>query len=193
MELNENAIEIAKQMIGKNLFKTDLYFCAMLNKSMQITDGFLEMIKHRNLSCAGILLRTNIDNCLRMFAMYIAENPEDLVDCVMNGEKISRFKDKEGKYLKDFYLKEQLGKYDEKLVQVYNNASGYVHFSEKGFFQSVRAEEDNAISVQVSHNIPEEANKYIIECIEAYIHYLKLFYKLFIDLIRVKIEYDSTH
>ena len=191
--LNEAAIEIAKHVLGETLFKTDLYFCAMLNKSLQVTDGFIEMIKRRNLSCSGILLRTNMDNCLRMFALYIAEDPEEIVDCVINGNRISRLKDKDRQFLGDGYLKDKLGKYDRKIIQVYNNAFGYVHFSDKGFYQSVSAYGDGVITAQVSHSIPEKANEFVVECVEVYIHYLKLFYQLFSDVIQLKREYDSSY
>ena len=191
--LNEAAIEIAKHVLGETLFKTDLYFCAMLNKSLQVTDGFIEMIKRRNLSCSGILLRTNMDNCLRMFALYIAEDLEEIVDCVINGNRISRLKDKDRQFLGDGYLKDKLGKYDRKIIQVYNNASGYVHFSDKGFYQSVSAYGDGVITAQVSHSIPEKANEFVVECVEVYIHYLKLFYQLFSDVIQLKREYDSSY
>ena len=77
---------------------------------------------------------------------------------------------------------------------VYNNASGYVHFSEKGFYQSVSAlEGEYEIGIQVSHAIPEKANDFILECVQAYIFVLELFYSMFKDIIRVKKEYDHRH
>lgn len=192
--LNQEAIQIAKAVIGESIFKTDLYFCAMLNKSLQLTDGFVDLVQNRNLACAGILLRASMDNCLRLYAMFIAENPDEVVDSLMQGEKIDGLKDKNGKKLKDFYLKEQLEKYDDKFATVYNNASGYVHFSEKGFFQSVSSlDEEYHIGIQVSHEVPEKANEYIVECVQAYLHFLRLFYWMFEDIIRVKNEYDQAH
>lgn len=158
-----------------------------------LNEAAIEMIKRRNLSCSGILLRTNMDNCLRMFALYIAEDPEEIVDCVINGNRISRLKDKDRQFLGDGYLKDKLGKYDRKIIQVYNNASGYVHFSDKGFYQSVSAYGDGVITAQVSHSIPEKANEFVVECVEVYIHYLKLFYQLFSDVIQLKREYDSSY
>lgn len=175
------------------MFKTDLYFCSLLNKSLQVTDGFIELISSRNLTCAGILLRSNMDNCLRLYAMFIAEDPNQVVDHLMSGERIDLLMDKKGKKLRDAYLKEELGKYDDQFVQVYNNASGYVHFSEKGLYQSISALEGKYdISLQISHNVPEKANEYILECIQAYTHFLKLFYEMFIDIIRAKKECDKT-
>ncbi len=192
-ELNEFALKIAQATIGETLFLTDLYFCAVLNKSIQLTDGFILLIQERNLTSAGILLRSCMDNCLRMFAMYLAEDPEVLVEYIMDGKKISNLKDKNGNYLKDFYLKERLGEYDEHFIDVYNNASGYVHFSEKGFYQAVSYGGKNKVGVQVSHSVPEKANEFIVECTEAYIYFLKLLYSLFEDIVRYKRQYDEAH
>lgn len=191
-KLNQEAIKIARNVIGKMLFKTDLYFCAILNKSLQLTDGFITLIQLRNLASAGILLRANMDNCLRLYAMFIASDPDEVVDYLMQGKRIDNLQDKNGKQLKDWYLREQLEKYDAKFSLVYKNASGYVHFSEKGLFQSVSAlDGEYQIGIQVSHEVPEKANEYIVECIQAYTHFLKLFYWMFNDIIRVKKEYDQ--
>lgn len=193
-DLNENAIKIARALIGESLFNTDLYFCALLNKSIQLTDGFVELIKKRNLTSAGIILRSSMDNCLRLYAMFIANNPDEVVDCLMSGGRIDKLKDKDGNKLRDSYLKNKLGEYDNRFVLVYNNASGYVHFSEKGFYQSVSAlEGEYEIGIQVSHAIPEKANDFILECVQAYIFVLELFYSMFKDIIRVKKEYDDRH
>ncbi len=193
-KLNQDAIEIARAIIGESLFKTDLYFCALLNKSLQLTDGFIELITQRNLTCAGILLRSSMDNCLRLYAMYIAESPEELVDNLMRGERIDKLEDKDGKKLRDAYLKDKLGEYDNKFVEVYKNASGYVHFSEKGFYQSVSAlDGEYDIGMQVSHEVPEKANEFILECVQAYSYFLELFYSMFKEIIRVKQEYDENH
>ena len=50
-KLNQDAIEIARAIIGESLFKTYLYFCALLNKILQLTDGFIELITQRNINC----------------------------------------------------------------------------------------------------------------------------------------------
>ncbi len=193
-KLNEHAIEIAKALLRKELFKTDLYFYPLLNKSIQLTDGFIELIQNRNLTCAAILLRATMDNCLRLFAMYIANNPEEVVDCLLKGEKIDKLTDKNGNRLKDGYLKTKLGEYDDKFVIVYNNSSGYVHFSEKGIHQSVSVSpNDTRFTIQVSHEVPERANIFILECVQAYAHFLELFYEMFNNIIQAKSEYDKLH
>ena len=78
--LNEEAKTLAVEIIGKNLLKEDLCLCAMLDRSMRLTDGFIPMMEARNLTCAGALLRLQMDNCLRLFALFIANARNEAVD-----------------------------------------------------------------------------------------------------------------
>ena len=61
---------------------------------------------------------------------------------------------------------------------VYSKASGYIHFSGKAFYQAISSKEDDVIELQISHAFPEKLNPVLVECIQAYIHFLKLFYLL---------------
>ena len=56
-QLNAKAIEIGKLIVGSTLLLVDLGFVSLLNRSVQLTDGFISMVKERNLTCAGALLR----------------------------------------------------------------------------------------------------------------------------------------
>jgi len=190
--LNNQAIKLARGIISETLLDVDLYACSVLDKSIHLTDGFVEMIKSRNLSCAGILLRVQMDNCLRSYALIIAADRGEVVNKLISGEKLDTLKDKNGKKMKDFYLKNQLANIDERFETVYGNACGYIHFSDKAFFQSTQITGENSIMIQVSHEHPEKWNDYLIECILAYTHYLKLFYNLLSGMVQAKIEFEKT-
>lgn len=60
-QLNAKAIEIGKLIVGSTLLLVDLGFVSLLNRSVQLTDGFISMVKERNLTCAGALLRLQLD------------------------------------------------------------------------------------------------------------------------------------
>lgn len=74
--INEEAIPIAKGIIGNTLLQVDLGFAALLNRSQQLTDGFIAMVKARNLTCAAALLRLQLDNCMRLYAALYCRGPE---------------------------------------------------------------------------------------------------------------------
>ena len=124
LDSSKKAIDIAKGIIGHTILLVDLGFVSLLNRSLQLTDGFIAMIKIRNLTCAGALLRLQLDNCMRLYALYIAEDRNIFVKNLMNGEKIDRLKDKDGKQMKDYYLKQELTKLDTQFSKVYENSSG---------------------------------------------------------------------
>ena len=183
--------EIARGVIGESLLKIDLCFCSLLDRCVRLSQGFTAMIQTRNITCAGALLRLQMDNCMRLFAVYIAENEDDVADCVITGEKISKLKDKDGQKMSDTYLKERLKQYDEHFPHVYEQASGFIHFSSKAFYSIVQLPGDNAINFQVGGELPEKINEPLIECLAAYIRYVNLFYQLMNAAVDAKIRFDQ--
>ena len=169
----------------------DLGFSPLLNRSLQLTDGFIAMIKARNLTCAATLLRLQLDNCMRLYALYIAEDRKAFINSLMAGEKIDKLRDKNGQQMKDWYLKKELTKLDTQFSTVYDNTSGYIHFSGKAFYQSVSAGEDNTLEFQVSHTTPEKLNPILLECVRAYTHYLEFFYLLIRGAAEAKAKFES--
>lgn len=82
-------------------------------------------------------VRSQIDNCMRIFAAFIAESQTDFIDGFFVGKKISDMKDNRGNKMKDYILRQRLAEYDAKLDLVYRNFSEYVHLAEKAFYSSV--------------------------------------------------------
>ena len=76
-ELRKKCPVLATGMIGQSLLKEDLFFCASLNRSVQLSEGFITLLQQRNLSCVGAILRLLLDNCMRTYAAFIAKNKDD--------------------------------------------------------------------------------------------------------------------
>lgn len=93
--LNKEAKALAVKIIGKNLLKEDLCLCAMLDRNIRLTDGFIPMIEARNLTCAGALLRLQMDNFLRLLALFIANDRNEAVHRIIDGGIFSTLKDKD--------------------------------------------------------------------------------------------------
>lgn len=77
-EIRKKGKDIAAGIIGQTLLKEDLFFCASADRNMNLTDGFIEMLRTRNLTCAGALLRMQMDNCIRTYAAFIAKDKESV-------------------------------------------------------------------------------------------------------------------
>ena len=189
--LRKEGVQLGAAVIGESLFKEDLYFLAAINRCLDLIDGFIELIDNRNLTCAGALLRLQMDNCMRTYAVFIADNKDEVVNCIISGERIDNLTDNTGQKLKDWYLKKQLNNLDNRFQQVYDQASGYIHLSTKAFYQTIVSAEGNTIETQIGHGLPDKYNVTLIEGIQAFIHFTKLFYKIIEAVADSKRRFDK--
>ena len=175
-ELRKRIIELSKAIIGDTLYKEDFFFTSAMDRSVVLLDGISEMIKNRNLACGGILLRSQIDNCMRIFAAFIAESQTYFIDGFFVGKKISDMKDNRGNKMKDYILRQRLAEYDAKLDLVYRNFSEYVHLAEKAFYSSVTTSSSEQYDIEFSVGLPlkEKANPVLLEVADAFVYYVKL-------------------
>lgn len=174
--LRKKIIELSRDIIGDTLYKETFFFTSAMDRSTALLDGISEMLKKRNLACTGIILRSQIDNCMRIFAAFIAENQSEFIDGFLKGKKISDMKDDRGKKMKDYVLRERLAEYDAKLDTVYKNSSGYVHLSDKAFYSMVTTSSLEQYDIEFPVGLPlkEKANPVLLEAADAFIHYVQL-------------------
>lgn len=92
MKLREYGIKLTKEMVGKTLMEEDLYICASADRCMNLIDGMIGMLDTRNLTCAGALLRLQMDNCLRSYALFIACDRIAVFNCLIDGKQIDKQK-----------------------------------------------------------------------------------------------------
>ncbi len=189
-QFSENLKNMTAKVLGNNLLLIDMCFCAMLDRNICLNNGFIQMLESRNLTCAGAILRLQLDNCMRLFAVYISQDENEVAKCVIDGGQIKNLKDKDGKKMNDGYLKKELSKYEETFEEVYNQTSGYIHFSEKSFFQSVSAGEKSNFMIQVGGERNEKINPFLIECADAFVFFQKFFFNLMEVAIKAKERVD---
>lgn len=80
-------------------------------------------------------VRSQIDNCMRIFAAFIAESQTDFIDGFFVGKKISDMKDNRGNKMKDYILRQRLAEYDAKLDLVYRNFRNMSIWPKKRFIR----------------------------------------------------------
>lgn len=191
-ELRKKAVLIATGIIGETLCTDDLFFCASVGRCIRLIDGLIPMLQGRNLTCVGVLLRMQMDNCMRTYAAFIAEDRNAAVQCVINGEPIKHLRDINGQKMSDKHLKEEVSKIDPDFSTVYDNASGYVHLSEKAFYQTVDSCDDYVIGIQIGQPLPEKRNAPLLEAAGAYIHFVNLHFKMLQAVVESKQRFDAT-
>lgn len=190
--LRKKAVPIARGIIGETLCTDDLFFCASVDRCIRLIDGLIPMLKDRNLTCVGVLLRMQMDNCMRTYAAFIAEDRNAVIRCILDGTPIKSLKDVNGNKMIDGYLKDEVAKIDPIFSKVYNNASGYVHLSEKAFYQTVDSCDNYKIEIQIGQPLPEKRNATLLEAAAAYIHFVNLHFKMLQAVADSKQRFDAS-
>lgn len=177
--LKEDYKLIGKYLLKDAFFPPDFLAVAVLNRSLCLLSGFAVLIEARNLVAAGPFVRLQLDNGLRFYASSLVDSADDFTMKVLEGVPIRNLTDKQGKKLTDRYLVDTLALQQPWITSVYAETSGYVHFSEKHIFNSLRLKGDRgAFEMKISdvdEFVPEEL---YLEAIGAFTEATKLTLKL---------------
>jgi len=149
-------IDLAGQMLKAHngaLYPFDIYTSAIINRSIFLLKGFICLLRDRNFICATPLIRLQLDNLMRLYAGFIVSEPHSFAMSVINGERIDEMKDKNGKKMRDAYLKEELSKQYDWIKRVYKDTSGFIHFSEKHIYSSAKFSQNNDGTVKIQQSI----------------------------------------
>ena len=133
-----------------------------------------------------------LDNCIRLFAIYIAKDKDEVINSFIdNTGKLYRFKDINNNKMTDGYLKEQITLHDKRFSTVYNETSGYIHFSGKSMYNIFTAEDDGTIRFNIGTELDQKCDSDLIECINAFIYYIEFYFFLFDSIINEKKRFDK--
>jgi hypothetical protein len=116
---------------GSDEFHESIVTLVMLSRSKSLVRGFYDLMLSCNLTTAGALLRLQLDNLLRLVAMFIASDRHEFFHAMMNGENISRLRDASGNRMTDKYLCDRVAVHAPWVSNIYKQASGFIHFSYK--------------------------------------------------------------
>ncbi len=152
---------------GGNLYAMDMFVLGAVKRTLSLTAAMKVMIQTWNLLAARTLLRTHIDTALRFSAAWLVDDPEDFAVKVMGGARIDHMK--HGKeMMKDSYLIKTFTDDHPWLKTVYDDLSGYIHFSSAHITSSLlNIREDGKFSFRLSEgdlNFPEESWTEVLEC-----------------------------
>ena len=141
-----------------NMFSIDLIAIGAMKRTASNTEGFILLIESKNMSSARSLLRVQIDTFIRFSSLWIVDSPHDFAAEIIHGKHIRNIKDKLGNKMTDRYLIEILSKEYPWIRNVYDNLSGYIHFSSQHLFNSVN--QINNDTKTISFKIGKEDRQY---------------------------------
>jgi hypothetical protein len=130
-------VEIAKKIIKFYANPMNIYLITILRRSMSLMHGFALCIRAQNLMCAIPLVRFQLDNLLRLRAAFLTNDPDGLATEFFKGTPVRNMRDKHGNKMTDKYLQQALSTEYPWLKELYEKTSGYVHLSDKHFYNAL--------------------------------------------------------
>lgn len=192
-DIRKEGLQLATAVIGQTLYSEDLYILSIIDKCLRLIDGFTNMLEHRNLTCAGILLRVQIDNCMRTYALYVAADKNEVVKSILDDTvQLNKLKSKDGSRMTDQYLKQQLEKLDQRFGSVYKESSGYIHHSEKAFYNIASIKEPNVLELDMGHPLTQRFDALFQECADAFLFFVRFQYFLTKPVVDSKRRVDAN-
>ena len=138
-------LTIGSEENGKgSVHQMDLFVSAIVNRGISLATGFKTLAKSNNYICAVPIIRLQIDNCLRFYASTLVKNYNDFFMQYLSGTHIRNIKDAYGNKMTDNYLAKKLDKeVFHGILNMYQNTSGHIHFSNEHTFMHNKIEKEN--------------------------------------------------
>jgi hypothetical protein len=151
------------------IFPLDFLAFAALKRCLSTMAAIRTLVEAENMLAARAMLRVHIDTVLRFAAAWFVNKPHDFASAVIGGERIDKMKDRQGQQLRDARLVELLTPANPWLPKVYENLSGYIHFSGQHVAGSITGLDDETrrFSVSVSatdEHYPDDSWIEILDC-----------------------------
>lgn len=116
------------------------YIMSIANRAISLNRGFVTLAQNNNYQAAISLMRLQVDNCLRLYAMSLYSNPSEFNESVLKGEHIGNLKDRDGNKMTDSYLVDKINKLFPQIKSLYKTLSGHIHFSSEHFLFNNKVE-----------------------------------------------------
>jgi len=138
----QEVLDVGKEMLsvaGGELYIPDMFFTAVLNRSVNLIEAILVLTSRWNFIAAGPLIRLHLDTLLRLSYLRTTKNPDSFVMKILQGKQVDKIKDEEGKRLTDARLRDYARSIFPQVDNVYKETSRLIHFSDKHVFTCIEA------------------------------------------------------
>lgn len=156
---------------GRNpIHALDLLAAAALNRAVSLLRAFCMLLRERNYETAAAVVRLQLDTALRLYAGTLVEDADAFAERVIQGERVSDIKGRDGKRLSDrrlvCNLSEELGL--PWVTNLYDRTCGWVHFSRAHILATVKdLGEEGAFELRVGGTSTHVPQKRQLEAIDA--------------------------
>lgn len=162
-ELNEALKNQAKEIYltetnQGRLYKSTHYIFSIINRAIALNRGYKTLVDTKNYITAIPLLRLQVDNCLRLFALSLVSDRKHFYEEVLKGTHIRNLTDAEGKKMTDDYLVTKIDALFPKFKDLYKNTSAFIHFSNEHLFINNEVSESSAETFNLKTSIGDIDN-----------------------------------
>lgn len=91
------ALAAAMMQAGNGLYPIDFYVSGIVTRSLSLIYGFETLIESKNYLSAAHLVRTLLDNYLRLSALWLVTEPHKVATQVWEGSSLNKISDRDGK------------------------------------------------------------------------------------------------
>ena len=109
------------------LYLPDLLLAGVVQRSFHLLEGFLAAYDSWNVIVAAPLVRLQIDNLLRLNYLSLGSNLDETTMRLLEGVEFRKLRDRDGKQLSDYRLRQLAAPRYPWIDKVYEKASGWVH------------------------------------------------------------------
>lgn len=124
---------------GNNIYPMDYFISGIIDRSISLIYGFETLIRTENFLAASHLVRPHLDNFIRLSTLWMVEDPILFVSEILKGKQINHMQDAKGKTMSDRYLKDMVSKEHPWISSVYDETSGFIHFSKKHIYNTIQS------------------------------------------------------
>ena len=146
----------------------NFFISSIINRAISLNRGFLTLKDDNNYLCAIPLLRMQVDNCLRFYALNLSDNKERFILDWAGGEKLSNHKII-GTNIKmtDKNLKDKIAVSYPKIGKIYDAACNFVHLSQENLYNTCKVKPGTrTVNTTISgyDMIPDDVKDNIDKC-----------------------------
>lgn len=141
-----------------------LFLFGAAKRTLAQAEGFRVMQDACNATVAASLVRLQLDTLLRLYALWWVTDADAFADEVFGGRPINRIKAADGQVMTDADLYRRLSDVIPWIRTVYQETSGFVHFSERHLLAVLQAsdvgDDDGAFVLNVDPLDAERPSTY---------------------------------
>lgn len=105
----------------------DYFALSVIDRAISLNKGFKTLIEADNMSSAVCLVRLQLDNLIRYYALLICDNPEKFMAHVLAGKPLNEYKENDKKFTDSFLARKLDAKYPNSYA-LYKHLCNYIHY-----------------------------------------------------------------